>query len=430
MSSEMILALVVLVVTFIIKMPIALGMVVSSLVWLFSKGMDLSIVPEIMSSRMYNNFTLLAVPLFTLSANIMSSGYITDKIYNFCMGLVGRWPGALAHVNVLGSLIFSGTSGSAIADAAGLGKMEIEHMTKEGYEPAFAAATTASSAVIGPIFPPSIPMVIYAVIAGASVGNLFLAGMVPAVLLALALCVYVAFVAHKRKYPRCQVFTRKDILKNTISALPALMTTVVLFAGIYSGVMTATEAAAVCALYALLCSTFIYRTMSIKKLWLAVKDTAKSIGQIGIMLAAAYMFSYVVSVERLPQLAGNFLLKFADTPAKFLLLTNIVLFALGMLVDSAVLQLVLLPILVPIAQQLGIDMVHFGVVFTLNTMIGLCTPPFGMLLFVVTGICKQPMKDIIKELLPQVAVMVLVLILVTYCPDVIMWLPRLVGFNT
>ena len=430
MSNAMILALAVLVLAFLVKMPISLGMVISSLVWLFASGSDLSIVPEIMASRMFNNFTLLAVPLFTLSANIMNSGLVTEKIFNFCMGLVGRWRGALAHVNVLASLVFSGTSGSAIADAAGLGVMEINAMQKEGYDTAFSAAITASSAVIGPIFPPSIPLVIYAVIAGASIGDLFLAGMVPGVLLAIALCIYVSFVARKRNYPRSQVFTAKTIVKNTISALPAMMTTVVLFAGIYSGVMTATEAAAVAALYSLIISTLVYRTMTVKKLWQAVKDTAKSIGQIGIMLAAAYMFSYVISVEKLPQLAGNFLLTFADTPVKFLLLTNIVLFILGMLVDSAVLQLVLLPILVPIAQQLGIDMVHFGIVFTLNTMIGLCTPPFGMLLFVVTGISKEPMKNIIRELLPQVGVMILVLAIVTYFPQTILWVPRLFGFNT
>ncbi len=430
MSTEIIVALIILCVAFIIKMPIALSMIISSLAWLLMKGMDLSILPEILNSRMFNSFTLLAVPLFTLSANIMNSGAVTEKIFNFTMGIVGRWRGALAHVNVLGSLIFAGTSGSAIADAAGLGVMEIEAMKKEGYETSFAAATTASSAVIGPIFPPSIPLVIYAVIAGASIGDLFLAGMVPGIFLAVALCIYIYFVARKRNYPKSKTYTFKEFLKNSFQAIPALLTPVVLFAGIYTGVMTATEAAAVAAFYALLVALFFYRTLTPKGLWRAVKDTARSTGQIGIMLAAAYMFSYVVSVERVPQLAGEFLLKYASNPAVFLLICNIVLFILGMLVDSAVLQLVLLPILVPIAQQIGLDMVHFGIVFTLNTMIGLCTPPFGMLLFVVTGISKVPMKDIIKELLPQVGVMVLVLLIITYVPETIMWVPRMFGFGT
>lgn len=430
MSTEIIIALIILIIAFIIKMPIALSMIISSLAWLFLRGMDLSILPEIMTSRMFNNFTLLAVPLFTLSANIMNSGAVTEKIFNFAMGLVGRWRGALAHVNVLGSLIFAGTSGSAIADAAGLGVMEIEAMKKEGYEPSFAAATTASSAVIGPIFPPSIPLVIYAVIAGASVGDLFLAGMVPGVLLAVALCIYIFFVARKRNYPKSKVYTLREFLKNSFQAIPALFTPVVLFAGIYSGIMTATEAAAVAAFYALLIALLFYRTLTPKGLWIAIKDTVKSTGQIGIMLAAAYMFSYVVSVERIPQLAGEFLLKYASDPVIFLLVCNIVLFILGMLVDSAVLQLVLLPILVPIAQNIGLDMVHFGIVFTLNTMIGLCTPPFGMLLFVVTGVSKEPMKAIIKELLPQIGVMVIVLLIITYIPDTIMWAPRLFGFGS
>lgn len=429
MSIEMTITLIVLVVTFLIKMPISLGMIISSIIWLMMKGMDISIAPEIMTSRIFNNFTLLAVPLFTLSANLMNSGKVTEKIFNFSMGLVGRWRGALAHVNIIGSLIFAGTSGSAIADAAGLGVMEIEAMKNEGYEVPFAAATTASSAVIGPIFPPSIPLVIYAVIAGVSVGDLFLAGMVPGIFLAVALMIYVAFIARKRNYPKSKIFTIKEFGINFIKAVPALLTPVVLFIGIYTGIMTATEAAAVAALYALIVAALIYRTLSLKAILKAIKDTAKTTGQIGIMLAAAFMLSYVISVERLPQLAGNLILKYASTPAMFLFICNIILFILGMMVDSAVLQLVLLPILVPIAQQLGINMVHFGIVFTLNTMIGLCTPPYGMLLFVVTGISKQPMKAIIKELMPQIGVMIIVLVIITYIPDTIMWVPRMFGFG-
>lgn len=251
--------------------------------------------------------------------------------------------------------------------------------------------------------------------------------MVPGIILALALCIYVCYIANKRNYPSGRKYAGMEFIKMTVSAVPALLTPIILLMGIYTGIMTATEAGAVAALYALLISVFAYRSITLSEFIQVLKNTVKSTGQIGIMLGAAYVFSYVIAVENLPSLAGNLILSFATTKVSFLVFVNILLFILGMLLDSAVLQLVLLPILCPIAQSFGIDMVHFGVVFTLNTMIGLCTPPFGMLLFIVTGISGEKMNTIIKEVMPMVFVMVLVLILVTFVPDVIMWLPRLFG---
>ncbi len=427
MSQAMTLAICLLVVCFVIRMPIAIGMLLSSGLYLILTGADVSLVAEIFSSKMYNNFILLAVPLFIFAANIMNSSKVTDKIFDFAKVLVGRWKGGLGHVNVIASLIFSGMTGSAVADASGLGIMEIETMRKEGYDDGFSAAITASSAVIGPIFPPSIPLVIYGVIAGASIGNLFLAGMVPGVLLALALMIYVAVIARKRNYPTGIRYTAQQFLRMTFSAIPALLTPVILLMGIYTGIMTATEAGAVAALYALLISILAYRSMSPGDFWEVLKNTVRSTGQIGIMLGAAYVFSYVIAIEKLPVLAGNLITSVATSRVTFLIFVNIALFILGMLLDSAVLQLVLLPILCPIAQSYGIDMVHFGVVFTLNTMIGLCTPPFGMLLFIVTGISGEKMKVIIREIMPMVVVMIVVLLVVTFIPDVILWLPRLFG---
>lgn len=427
MSTPMIVAIVILVIAFIIKMPIAMGMLLSSLSYLILMHMDMSLVVEIFCSKMFNNFILLAVPLFIFAANIMNSSKVTEKIFGFATALVGRWQGGLGHVNVVASLIFSGMTGSAVADASGLGIMEIDAMRKEGYDDGFSAAITASSAVIGPIFPPSIPLVIYAVIAGASIGNLFLAGMVPGILLAIALCVYVAIVAKQRNYPCGVRYVKNQFLRMTVTAIPALLTPVILLMGIYTGVMTATEAGAVAALYALVISVVFYRSFGWADLKEVLRSTVKSTGQIGIMLGAAYVFSYVIAMENLPELAGNIILSFANTPGKFLLLTNISLLILGMLLDSSVLQLVFLPILVPIATKFGIDLVHFGVIFTLNTMIGLCTPPFGMLLFIVTGISGEKMKVVIKEIMPMIVVMVTVLLIVTYFPDVVLWVPRLFG---
>ena len=308
MSHAMMISLGLLVVCFLIRMPIAIGMIISSTLYLAVKGMDPSVVVEIFTSKMYNNFILLAVPLFIFAANIMNSSKVTDKIFDFSKVLVGRWKGGLGHVNVIASLIFSGMTGSAVADASGLGIMEIEAMRKEGYDDGFSAAITAGSAVIGPIFPPSIPLVIYGVIAGASIGNLFLAGMVPGIILALALCIYVCYIANKRNYPSGRKYAGMEFIRMTVSAIPALLTPIILLMGIYTGIMTATEAGAVAALYALLISIFAYRSMTLPEFIQVLKNTVKSTGQIGIMLGAAYVFSYVIAVENLPSLAGNLIL--------------------------------------------------------------------------------------------------------------------------
>ena len=245
--------------------------------------------------------------------------------------------------------------------------------------------------------------------------------------MAIALMAYVAFIAKKRNYPSGVRYTLRQFYQMTISAIPALLTPGILLLGIYTGIMTATEAGAVAALYALIISVIAYRSLGLRQFLEIIRNTVRSTGQIGIMLGAAYVFSYVIAIENLPTLAGNLITSVATSRISFLIFVNIALFILGMLVDSAVLQLVLLPILCPIAQSYGIDMVHFGVVFTLNTMIGLCTPPFGMLLFIVTGISGEQMKIIIREIMPMVGVMVLVLLVVTFVPDSIMWLPRLFG---
>lgn len=357
----------------------------------------------------------------------MNSGKITDKVFDFAMAIVGRFRGGLAHVNVLASLVFSGMTGSAVADASGLGVMEIDCMRRDGYEPGFSAAITASSAVIGPIFPPSIPFVVYGMIAGVSIGNMFLAGMVPGIMIAVALCIYIVIIAKKRNYPVGKKYTAEQFFRMFGQGLPAIMTPVILLGGIYSGVMTATEAGAIAALYALIVSAFFYRTLTFKALRQVLKDTIKGTGQVGILLAGAYAFSYIIALSGLPATAGRFIGQVVHNKYTFLLLVNIIVFFLGMIMDSNVIQLLMLPILVPIAKSYGINLVHFGVMFTFNTMIGLCTPPFGTLLFIVTGISKEKMAVIIKEIMPMIFVMIIVLLIVTYIPQSIMWVPDLFG---
>lgn len=421
------IAIIVLVVAFIVDMPIAYGMIASSFAYLLFSGMDLSIAIEVMCSRTAGNYVILAVPLFVFAANLMNSGKITEKVFDFAKCIVGRARGGMGHVNVIASLIFSGMTGSAVADASGLGIMEIETMKKDGYDSGFSAAITAASAVIGPIFPPSIPFVIYAMIAEVSVGNMFLAGMAPGVFLAIALCIYVAYISKKRNYPRSDKVTLRHFVKTTLSALPAILTPVIILAGIYTGFATATEAAAIAGIYALAVSVIVYHSLDVKTFWRVVKDSAKTAGQVGIMLTAAYAFSYVISLSGLPRMAGEFVGSVVTSKYSFLIICNIMLFILGMLLETSVIQLLTLPILVPIAKMYGIDLIHFGIMFSFNCMIGICTPPFGMLIFIVTGISKEKMSVVIKELLPMVGVMIIVLLVITFIPDSFMWLPNTFG---
>ncbi len=428
MSIPLILVFVVLIFSFIVKVPVALSMLISGIVYLIATGQDLGLAAELMLSRLYASYILMAVPLFVFTASILNSGAITEKIFNFARVIFGRWKGGLGHVNVFASLIFSGMTGSAIADASGLGLMEIEAMRKEGYDDGFSCAITACSATIGPIFPPSIPLVIYSMLTGASVGALFWAGMVPGVMIAIALMIYIMFIANIRDYPRGKRSGKREFLISTAKAFPALLTPVILLTGIYTGVMTPTEAGAVAAFYALIISILIYRTVGLRSLWAVVLDTVKTTGTIALTVGAAMFFSYVITNENVSESVGDFLIGFGGNRIIFLLVVNLVLLLLGMFFDTSTIQLILIPILAPIAEQLGIDLIHFGIIFTLNTMIGLSTPPFGILLFILSGISGEKLGVIIKETIPMLGVMLIVLAIVTYIPDIVLFMPRLSGY--
>jgi tripartite ATP-independent transporter DctM subunit len=357
----------------------------------------------------------------------MNTGKVTDMIYSFAHGLCGRMRGALGHVNILGSLIFAGMTGSAIADASGLGKIEIEAMTDAGYEPAFSCSLTASSATLGPTFPPSIPLVIYAMLSSTSVGALFLGGMIPAVILTIALMLYVYFVAKKRNYPRGEKIILRNFLLSTIKSIPALLTPVILLTGIYTGVMTPTEAGAIAGFYAVLISVIFYRALGFKEFLRVVVDSVKDIGSTSIIIGAAAVISYIVAREQIATNLGKWIISISDNKYFFLFLTNVVILLLGMFMDTATIQLIFVPILIPVAKTLGIDLIHFGVVVTFNMMVGLCTPPFGMLLFITSSISGTPLKDIVREIMPQIAVMIIVLVILTYIPPVVTFIPQLFG---
>ena len=424
-STALIVFLIIFILIFLLKMPIPMGMMTACVFYFIVSGDNPKMVAQQTLKTFYTNYTIIAVPLFIFAANIMNSGKVTDKVFGFAMGFVGRFKGGLGHVNVLASLIFSGMTGSAIADASGLGKMEIDAMRNEGYDDGFSCAITAASATIGPIFPPSIPMVIYSMLSGASVGALFMGGMVPAVLLAIALMVYVAIVAHKRNYPVSQRYNLQEFLKYTVTAIPAIFTPVILLVGIYTGVMTPTEAGAVAGLYALIIAVFGYRVLKWDGFKQVLIDTVKGTGTTSIMIGAATCISYIVAKEHVAEAVANFITGFTDNKFVFLMIVNIAILILGMFIDTSVIQVVFVPILLPIATAFGIDLVHFGLVVIFNMMIGLSTPPFGMLLFITSGISGTPLKDIIKEIIWPLLAMIIVLIIITYVPDVVLFLPRM-----
>jgi tripartite ATP-independent transporter DctM subunit len=430
MNVPLLVFLLCFVLTFVLRIPIALGMMMSSIFYFVlapGPATGVGMFATQFLTNMNVQFVLIAVPLFIFAAKVMNRGEITEMVFRFANSLVGRWRGGMGHVNVVASLIFSGMTGSAVADASGLGIMEIESMRKHGYDDGFSCAITAASATIGPVFPPSIPMVFYSMLSGASIGALFMGGMVPGMVMAIALMLYVAWIARRRKYPKGQRYGLRLFLRNTLVAFPALLTPVILLGGIYVGIVTTTEAGALAGTYALLIAFLVYRVMGPRTLWEVLVDTVKATGTVAIIVGAAYSFSYIVAIEHIPQLFASLLLGITQNRFVLLLIVNVLFLILGMFIDTMAITLVFVPMVLPLVERLGIDLVHFGVVIVLNMMIGLTTPPFGVLLFIVSGISKTPLKDVIRECLPMTLTLIAVLLLVTYVPDVVLFVPRVLG---
>ncbi len=425
MSWYLAIPFVFLIFAFVIRMPIGLGMLIGSIAYFLAKGMSLGSMINTMCYGLTNSYILIAIPLFIFTANVMNSSQVTDKIFDFARAIIGRKHGATGYVNILASLIFAGMTGSALADASGLGILEIQQMKKEGYDLPFTCAITAATAVIGPIFPPSIPFVIYAMISGASVGKLFLGGMMPAFILCIVMGIYVYFISKKRNYPVGTKIGFKLFIISTVKALPALLTPVILLGGIYTGIMTPTEAGAVAAAYTLLISFLIYRTLSWKVLAKILLDTLRTTGTIFLVIASAYAFNFIITSEQVGAYVMTAFSGVVHSPWMFLLASNILFLILGCLVDVNVSQFVFLPIIMPLVHYFNIDLVHFGVMICLNMMIGLLTPPFGMLLFVTAGIGKISLKDMIRETMPLVGVEIVALAIITYIPQTVLLMTRL-----
>ena len=411
-------------------LPIGHAMIAGSILYLGLAGLDMGTAAEQFLNGMYANYIILAVPLFILAAELMNIGSMTDRLMAFCNAVVGRFRGGLAYVNIVQSIIFAGMSGSAIADAAGTGKIMQQMMTRDDkYPPSYAAALTAATAVIGPIIPPSIPMVIYALVSDASIGFLFLGGVVPGLLMALSQMVIVWFDARRRNFPVESPTPLAELPRITWRALPSLMMPVVLLGGIYSGVTTPTEAAAVAAAYALLISTVLYRSVSFADFYRSILASARTTASIGMLIAGALVFNYVVTVENIPRSLTVLFQAWDLSPLGFLILVNILLLILGCMLEGTTILLVIVPVLIPTAQSLGIDMVHFGVVVVVNIMLGLVTPPYGLLLFIMTRIAEVPLRDLVRDVLPFLWAMIGSLILITFFPGLVLWLPRLLGYQ-
>jgi len=429
-ASPFSLALIAIVALTLLGLPIGHAMIGGSILYLWLAGLDMGTAAEQLLNGMYSSYILLAIPLFILAAEFMNSGSIMDRLLSFCNALVGRWRGGLAHVNVVQSIIFAGMSGSALADAASSGKLMQVLMTKDGkYPAAFAAALTAVSSVIGPIIPPSIPMVLYALISDTSIGYLFLGGFIPGILIGAVQMGWIAYVARKRNFPVERAVPLRELPRVTWEALPALLMPVILFGCLYSGITTPTEAAAAAAAYALLASAFIYGGVTGRSIYNSLMTSARITISIGMLIAGALVFNYVVTVENIPRTLAAILKTYELSPAGFLIFANIVLLLLGCFLEGTTILLVFVPVLLPTAHALGIDPVHFGVVAVVNIMIGLITPPYGLLLFLMMKIADVTLADLVREVLPFLVVMVAALAVITFVPDTVLFLPRLMGYK-
>ena len=430
LSTAFTLALGLIIVLSVLGLPMGLAMICASVLYLLMRGQDMGIVAEQFLNGMYSNYIMLAVPLFILAAEIMNSGTLSERLLRWCDAVVGRFRGGLAQVNILQSIVFAGMSGSAIADAAGSGKMMQHMMTQDNkYTPSFAAALTAVTAVVGPVIPPSIPMVLYALIADASIGYLFLAGVVPGLLMSGLMMIQVAVTARTRNFPVEKPVPLRELPKMTWHALPVLFMPIVLMYGIYGGITTPTEAAAVAAFYALVVSVAVYRSVRLPDLYSALLTSAKTTASIGMLIAGALVFNYVVTIENIPHSLSALLLSWDLNPVTFLIAVNILLLILGCLLEGTTILLVIVPVLIPTAQALGIDMVHFGVVVVVNIMLGLVTPPYGLLLFIMTRISGAPMKAIVGDVMPFLFGLIVSLLLFTFVPETVLWLPRMFGYG-
>jgi tripartite ATP-independent transporter DctM subunit len=409
--------------------PVGYSIIVGSVAYLAASGQDLGLAGEQIINGLFDSFVLLAVPLFIVAANIMNAGTISERLLAFCVAVVGRFKGGLGHVNIVASLIFSGMSGSAVADAAGIGKIIIDMMTKGGrYPGGYAAAITAASATIGPVIPPSIPMVMYALVSDASIGYLFLGGILPGLLMGVVLMIMNAYISNRRGYGSHEKVPLREVPRRTITAFPALLMPVILLYGIYGGATTPTEAAAVAAAYAFVLAAVFYRALTLKNIREVMLTSLKSSASVGLVIGGTLILNYVVATENIPKALAMVLQGMEISPLIFIFGVNILLLALGCVLDATTIILVIVPLFMEACKVLGIDLVHFGVIVVVNCMIGLITPPYGILLFVINGTTGIKLSAMIKEVWPFLIVLLIALGCLIIFPEIVLWLPQQFGY--
>lgn len=419
---ELLILLLGFVILLILGIPVAYSLGLASfLALLFMPEVPWVIYAQRMASVL-NSFPLLAIPLFILAGNIMNIGGITDRIYRFARSLVGHWKGGLAHVNVLGSMIFAGMSGAALADVAGIGQIEIKAMKDQGYPTAFAATLTAATSTIGPIIPPSIPFVLYAVIGEVSVGQLFAAGALPGVIMGVLMMLMTWRISVKRGFPSDPRANLRQIWNTFIDAVAPLFTVVIIIGGILGGIFTPTEAAAVACVYALILA-IVYKEISWKRFYKILLDTVKTTGTILLIYATASMFGWLITFEKVPEMVSQWMLGVSQNHYIILIIINIVLLIMGMFLDINSALLISMPVFIPLIMELGIDPVYFGVIVVLNLMIGGLTPPFAMLSYVVSTVAKVSFEDVTRESIPYIVMLLVALVIVTMIPQISLWLP-------
>ena len=412
----------------LLRVPIALAMFAASITYLWVGGQDIGLVVDQTMNTLTQLYVLLAVPMFILAANVMNAATISDRLWSAADALVGRFRGGLGHVTVLVSVVFSGISGSAVTDAAGPGMLAIRMMRDVSKYPAgFSAALIAAASTIAPIIPPSIPMILYALLSGASVGALFMGGVIPGLMMAGSLMIAIAWMAPRRNLPRGRAVPLAELPAVLGRALLPMTLPVVLLGGLFSGVFTPTEAAAVAALYAMALGVFVYRSLGWRTLYAVFLESARQSAVVLILIASAFVVNYAVTAEQIAVKLAGAVSALQLTPVMFLLAINVMFLVLGCFLDAAVLLLVFVPVLLPTAKALGLDLVHFGVVVIVNLMIGLITPPYGLLLFVLAALGRVPLREIISEIWIFIVPLVAVLLLLILVPETVLWLPRQAG---
>lgn len=420
----MLIMITVLVIMLIVGIPVSFSLIASSVLYLIMNDIPPAIAIQKLTMSIGDSFTLISVPFFVLAGAIMNTGGITKKIFNFANKLVGHITGGLGHANVVASIIFSGMSGTAIADVGGLGAIELEAMKDAGYDEDFSLAVTGASSIIGPIIPPSVPAVLFGVLAGVSVGKLFLAGIVPGLIMGFAMSIFIYFQSKKRNYPKNKKASLKEIGISFIESFWALLTPIIIIGGIIGGVFTPTEGAVVAVVYSLVL-TAVYREVKWEDIPNFLKQTADNTVSVMLIVAGAAIFGWILSIEQVPQHITMFFLNHVESGFMTIILITALLLIVGTFMETIAAITILTPVLLPVAVNVGFDPIHFGLIMILNLMIGLLTPPLGMVLYVLSSVSKVPFERIVKVTMPYVIVLFITLLVFTFVPQIVLFLPNL-----